>query len=180
MLDAAKIDFVRKAMDVSERTGRMTPARKVKQAGTIDEYSPIGAEVALLQCQSPIEAAIGRAILPAYGFWRIYVEGSVLPAHLDRNACEISASLPILSQPEAAPWPIHISDLQGRNLAINLDPGDALIYQGAKVRHWREAYSGERQYQMFLHYVLADGEHADLAFDQRQGLNLTRRGIPDG
>jgi hypothetical protein len=46
------------------------------------------------------------------------------------------------------------------------------VYQGCRIPHWREPFAGERQYQVFLHYVIEDGERADHAFDGRDGLRL--------
>lgn len=109
--------------------------------------------------------------MPAYAFWRIYETGAELRRHKDRNACEVSASLPVFAVPDE-PWPIHVRDLHGDETGVSLDPGDAIVYQGCRVPHWREPFTGERQYQVFLHYVIKGGDHADRAFDGRDGLRL--------
>ena len=41
--------------------------------------------------------------------------------------------------------------------AINLKPGDAVIYKGCDVKHWREPYEGDYHIQTF-HYVDANGK----------------------
>jgi hypothetical protein len=49
-------------------------------------------------------------------------------------------------------------------------PGDALLYRGIDLFHWRDAYPGEALVQVFLHYVDRDGPHADRKFDGRPTL----------
>jgi hypothetical protein len=48
-----------------------------------------------------------------------------------------------------------------------------MIYKGLEVPHWREPLAGERQLQVFLHYVRQDGPHAVHRYDGR-----TRLGAP--
>lgn len=51
--------------------------------------------------------------------------------------------------------------------------GDAVLYRGCEVHHWRKKYKeGQWQAQVFLHYVDANGPHAEWKFDKRPGLNL--------
>jgi len=51
--------------------------------------------------------------------------------------------------------------------------GDAVLYRGMDKHHWRERYTeGKWQAQVFLHYVDADGKHAEWKFDKRPALNL--------
>lgn len=172
LADAAQLAFVRAAMDASARTGRMRFADKIVPEGALNEYSPIAAEAVLRQCQPAIEMVTDRKLLPAYAFWRIYEHGATLRRHRDRNSCEISASLPIAAVPADQVWPIHVRDLHGTEIGVPLNPGDAIVYQGCRIEHWREPCPGDRQYQLFLHYVIEGGEQADYAFDRRAGLNL--------
>ena len=95
--------FLRAAMDVSHRTGAMHHATVVVPQGAMNQYSPIAGEALLLQCRPAFEAIIGRDLVPAYAFWRIYERGAELRRHKDRNACEVSASLPVFSVPADAP-----------------------------------------------------------------------------
>ena len=56
---------------------------------------------------------------------------------------------------------------------IDLEPGDALIYRGNDVEHWREAFEGENCGQVFLHYNDASSEHAEEnKYDTRPFLGL--------
>ncbi len=172
LLGAGQLAFTRAAMDASQTGDQMYHDTEVVPQGALNEYSPIGAELLLLQARPAIEALVGRALLPAYGFWRIYPSGSELTRHIDRNACEVSATLPIFADPADEAWPIHVRDLAGKTTSVALTPGEALVYQGCRVPHWREPLSGRVQYQVFLHYVLADGDRADHALDGRNALNI--------
>jgi PKHD-type hydroxylase len=50
--------------------------------------------------------------------------------------------------------------------------GDAALYRGMDKVHWREPYKeGKWQAQVFLHYVDADGPHAEWKFDKRPKLS---------
>jgi hypothetical protein len=56
---------------------------------------------------------------------------------------------------------------------VTLAPGDALLYLGRELEHWRRPYTGRFHAQLFLHYVDAEGPDAVLAFDGRSGLGAS-------
>jgi hypothetical protein len=62
--------------------------------------------------------------------------------------------------------------------AAELRPGDALLYRGMELFHWRDAYRGEALVQVFLHYVDRDGPHTEQKFDGRSSLMRLRAGEP--
>jgi hypothetical protein len=68
------------------------------------------------------------------------------------------------------PWPLWLRDTDGKAFAAILRPGDALVYRGIELEHWREPYTGEKLSQVFLHYVDRNGPHAEEKFDHRPGL----------
>jgi hypothetical protein len=181
LLDSKQLAFARGAMDASRRNGKMrTAASKIVAQTAHNEYSPIGGEVLLLQCLPAIAATVGAELLPAYAFWRIYEHGSALLRHVDRGACEVSATVTIAADPPDSPWPLKFQPLVGESLELALQPGDSAIYQGCKVPHWRDPFTGQTQYQLFLHYVRKDGPNAALAFDGRSGLRLNAGAEPEG
>ena len=49
-------------------------------------------------------------------------------------------------------------------------PGDALLYQGPELTHWRDTYEGDRLFRVLMHYVAANGLHAAEKFDGRASL----------
>ncbi len=95
-------------------------------------------------------------LIPTYSFFSLYKKGNELKKHIDREACEISMSLCLGYEPINSKWPIHIDDQ-----SIDLEPGDAVIYQGKEMTHWREPFSGDYQAQGFLHWNDKNGPYGD-------------------
>ena len=108
----------------------------------------------------------GLELLPTYAFWRMYTVNSDLKKHKDRGACEIS--LTITLQKDEEDWPIWIKKPNGEEVSLNLNPGDAMMYLGCVADHWREAYQGNMQTQVFFHYVRANGPRAYAYFDKER------------
>jgi hypothetical protein len=99
-----------------------------------------------------IESASGMKLLPTYTYFRVYKAGDILKKHKDKiGRCEISISMSLRKKGNI--WPIYITDT-----AVMLEEGDAVLYKGCEVVHWREPYTeGTKQAQVFLHYVDANG-----------------------
>jgi len=131
---------------------------------------------ALLEELKPvIEKATGLKLNPTYSYARKYAPGDELKPHIDRAACEISATLTLGF--EGNVWPIHISkDEKVENDVgpIELPVGSMIVYRGMEINHWRLPYNeGEWQCQVFLHYVDADGPYKDLKYDTRPHLGAS-------
>jgi hypothetical protein len=169
LADASQLNFAKAAIEVSERNGRMRHRTGIVPQGALNEYSPPAGRLLLQHCLPGIEAVVGRKLLPAYAFWRIYGHGAELKPHFDRESCEVSATMTIHADNDGPDWPIHFRDLTGEEANVSLPAGSAALYQGYRVKHWREPFAGRRQYQTFLHYVVAGGE-----FAQHAGDNLIR------
>ena len=132
----------------------------------IGRYADALSESLLLKLKPAVEKATGLELLPCYSYLRIYGRGAVLPKHLDRPSCEISTSLALGFQADKL-WPLCVESGQAPK-ALELAPGDMLIYRGADVPHWRDSFEGEWWVQTFLHYVDAHGEYTDFKFDGRE------------
>jgi len=117
-------------------------------------------ESLLINKNQKMEKLTGLSLKPTYGFWRMYTKFSDLAPHTDRHACEISVTINLGS--DGTSWPIFIE-----NKPIYLDPGEAVIYLGCELTHWREEFEGDWQAQTFLHYVDANGPYADHWKDKR-------------
>ena len=102
----------------------------------------------------------GMELLPTYAFWRMYTQNVDLKKHKDRPSCEISATVMIGS--DGTQWPIYMEGTE-----INLEPGDAAIYLGCEVEHWREEFKGDWHAQTFLHYVDKNGINKQWVRDGR-------------
>ena len=102
-------------------------------------------------------------LAPSYTYWRMYTHGAVLNKHKDRPSCEISATICLdwddtNCDEHCKPWPIHLKDKNGKETAVELRQGDAMVYKGCEVEHWREAYHGVTAAQVFYHYTDVKGE----------------------
>ncbi len=141
--------------------------------GTPFAYGDFTGEALLKRVQPILEKEVGLALHPTYSYMRLYKCGDRLKRHVDRPACEISATLCLGYRPDM-PWPICVESL-GNAVAVTLLPGDMLIYRGMDVPHWRESYEGERLAQVFLHYVDRNGPHSEWKFDKRPALGTPSR-----
>ena len=157
--------FLRQCMDISQRAGKMRVSDNRVYAGPNNEYAPVAGQQLLAALAPAMSDMVGRELLPSYAFWRIYEQGAELGRHKDRAACEVSVTIALAAEPAGDPWPIGVTDLHGADHLIALSTGAGLLYQGSEVPHWRAPLTGERQYQMFLHYVVADGPFAGLVHD---------------
>lgn len=111
--------------------------------------------------QPLIEEAVGEEILPTYAYPVVYTPGSILKRHIDRDACEFTATLTIYNEPEGVVWPIYAESLDKQDLTFNLNPGDLCFYDGRNRDHWRDALpEGQYNISVFLHYVKKDGMFA--------------------
>ncbi len=143
----------------------------------------------LLEQLTPhFERVSGKKLYPTYAYARLYAPGDELKVHTDRPSCEISATITLEFDGDV--WPIYVGDYtetgKGREITthggeikyltneseIVMSAGDAMLYRGMDKAHWREPYKeGKWQAQVFLHYVDADGPHAEWKYDKRPKLS---------
>lgn len=124
----------------------------------------------LLKAQPILEQALDMQLYPTYSFARIYRPDEVLNFHVDRPACEITATVTIDYKGEVV-WPIYIlgkdesaTHLQPYKNHINIPdsngydgsyeqgkifynkikcdilPGDSAVFRGEEMFHWRYPY----------------------------------------
>jgi hypothetical protein len=119
----------------------------------------------LLERSWPImEEIVGEDLIPTYSYARLYSNGDKLKPHLDRPACEVSVTIQ-LGRSHHYAWPIFMG-----NARIDMAEGDAVIYKGCEIEHWRNVCDGPEGYysgQVFLHYVKANGVHAEHGWDKK-------------
>jgi hypothetical protein len=132
-----------------------------------------------------VERASGKRLYPTYAYARMYKPGEVLKLHRDRPSCEISLTLTLGFDGEI--WPIYmakegddtdtlVTDDKGINHYIKeptkvlMNVGDAVLYRGCEVFHWRDEFKGKYQAQVFLHYVDANGPYSEYKYDKREKL----------
>jgi hypothetical protein len=104
----------------------------------------------------------GEPVKPSYLYFANYPSGSVLPRHVDRQQCEFSISLLVDYSPEPTGpcgWPLFLEypDLPGGVVGADLGLGDAVLYRGRQLVHYRDRLpDGHQSSSLFLHYLRED------------------------
>ncbi len=104
-----------------------------------------------------ISRVAGAAFKPSFGYFASYRHGATLKKHTDRPQCALTASLLLdfaAGSSSANAWPLYLElPASGEQVAIALDVGDAVLFRGCELPHYREPFAGERSASYFLHYV---------------------------
>lgn len=140
-------------------------------------YPPM---ISFLWGMTPAIAALtGCDLLPTYSYFRLYRRGDTLKVHSDRPSCEHSLSL-LLASSDRLPWDLevgaeHVAEPyalaaddfgDADHIALQMAPGDAVLYQGVHRHHGRTTPNPNRwSAHLFLHWVDRAGPYADKAFD---------------
>jgi hypothetical protein len=130
---------------------------------------------------TPVVAEIaGCEVIPTYAYFRVYQHGDLCLVHSDREACEHSVSLTI-ELSDNLPWALCVGKKylekpeptsgfdfgQQEFSELPMRAGDAVMYRGVNHHHGRiEPNPNRWSAHLFLHWVDADGPHADHAFDR--------------
>ena len=149
--------------------------------GNFSKYGDFLMESSINLLTKKAEQYTGLQLNPNYTYWRLYEKGSVLKRHKDRPSCEISATINIGSNlsnidKNVYPnyqWPIFVLDKNNSEIPIHLNPGDALIYRGCEVEHWRNEFIGLNNAQVFFHWNEKDGQF-NIKYDGRPFLGLPK------
>lgn len=148
--------------DEAPVNARLSPSKYARYAEPI-------VEVILGNSTEEISQLVGERLLPTYSYARVYVKGDELARHTDRPSCEYSVTVHVATVGD--PWPIWMQKDDGPVSKVILYPGDAIVYKGCEVHHWREVMTEcDVNVQFMLHYVSEDGKYADYKWDKRPGL----------
>ncbi len=135
------------------------------------QYADPLIEVILKNSCEHIEQVTELELFPTYSYARVYEKNDFLKPHVDRPACEISVTVNVASI--GPPWEIWLKVSGKEPMSFALEPGDALVYKGCEVAHWREKPVGtELIAQFMLHYVNQNGPFASYKWDKRPALGL--------
>jgi hypothetical protein len=138
---------------------------------------------------TPIMSEItGADLLPSYDYFRIYQKDDICRVHSDRPSCEHSVSLTI-AYSDGLPWALEVGSRRVSeegpyfenfgdepHSAIEMQPGDAVLYRGMNLRHGRTTPNPNQwSAHLFLFWVERGGEFEQHAFDvQRLKSELER------
>lgn len=103
-----------------------------------------------------LEEALGMALRPTFTYLLLYQNEASLPRHVDRAQCRWNISLAIdATDPGGSPfiWPLQV-EVGGASRKIDLAPGDAAVYSGTQLAHWRDPLPpGHRATICTFHFV---------------------------
>ena len=151
------------------------------------DYSKYGDPICdtLLKLIMPeVSRLIGKKLVPTYSYHRLYTFESELVRHKDRKSCDFSMTLCLgynnenIQNGESYNWPMFILDKNGKDVPIYMKPGEAVIYRGCDVIHWREPLKALNHAQVFLHYNEDDGVN-EKKYDDRFYLGLPTKFRPN-
>lgn len=101
----------------------------------------------------------GRPVKTSYVYASAYQGGARLPRHVDRPQCEYSLTFCLDFTPHPTfetSWPLHLDTPDGIQ-TIYQSIGDALVYRGRTIPHYRDALPVyQSSTSLFFHYVDAD------------------------
>lgn len=176
-LDQQAAATISRYMEFALRQGSMPIGYEDAAAITHSRYADPLTEVILLNSLEHIEELTGLGLIPTYSYSRVYIKGDELKPHKDRESCEISVTVHVGSKGDA--WPIWMKAPEKEPVSIILGVGDAVVYKGCEVVHWREkAVDTEVNAQFMLHYIDKNGPNTAFKWDNRPALGMpanTRR-----
>jgi len=95
--------------------------------------------------KNKLEEELDTELEPAYTYQLTYLNNSYMIPHIDKPMCEVSLSIHIESNiprlVEDDIFPLWILDYNNKFAKFNMNPNDAVLYNGPKVVHWRNPLS---------------------------------------
>ncbi len=146
----------------SDSISRFRPEAEIPEIGTQRPDF-----IASLHCDNnQFNAEISQALKPLHEDWsgmtltesacygfRVYQRGSYLLNHVDRTHTHIISSTICVDAALEAPWPLFLEDIFGEIHEVNLEPGELLLYEGARLIHGRPwPLVGDYYAGLFVHY----------------------------
>ncbi|MGV3526349.1 MAG: hypothetical protein ACO1RX_19170 [Candidatus Sericytochromatia bacterium] len=106
-----------------------------------------------------LQALIPGGVKASYAYLATYAPGATLHPHTDRAQCTWNLSLLLDSAPEQAranAWPLYLQT-GTQTTRVQLGLGDAVLYPGARMPHWRETLPADQYVSLgLLHFVAPD------------------------
>ena len=149
-------------------SGLFRPEHSIEEISTVDpRFIP-----ALYHEDKSFNEAMSAALQPDHEAWsgmnlsqsacygfRAYQRGSYLHNHVDRTMTHIISSTICVDHQLDEPWPLYIEDIDGTAHQVNLEPGEFIFYEGARLIHGRPwPLRGDYYIGMFVHYRPCESE----------------------
>ena len=161
-LSQDEIDLLSIYCEVKHRTNQKYFDTKMNNNADTYFYGDPTTDSLLIKKKNLMEKETGKKLLGTYSYWRCYTKNAILKKHKDRPSCEISVTVHINNDEQNNKWPIYME-----GTPLYLEKGDAAIYLGCEIEHWRDELKGDYQFQAFLHYVDAEGKNKNYYMDKR-------------
>lgn len=100
-----------------------------------------------------LQFSLQTYLIRTYHMGRVYTSDTTgMERHVDRAPCHTSITFPVAIDKEG--WSINLLSLLGKEVEVNLDVGDILLYKGCDVAHWRNHKKDlTMQYQYYMHWI---------------------------
>jgi len=153
------------------------PNVKGHDASHFNQYADPLIEIILEEKTEKVSKIVGKRLAPTYSYARVYIaeKNDILLPHTDRPSCEYSVTVNVAY--DGKPWPIWMKSPNGEAVSFILESGDAVIYKGCEVEHWRNPmiqHNCKANAQFMLHYVDSDGPNSEYKFDKRSTLGAVK------
>ena len=110
------------------------------------------------------EEALGMELVPSYCYARIYMKGSEMVRHVDRDSSVYACTINLNSSHSG--WPIYLEDKNGKDtIEFVGKPGEALFYHGCDMFHWRNKFEGDWHAQLMMFWVEKKEENEPFYWD---------------
>ena len=107
------------------------------------------------------EEVLEMELVPSYCYARIYMKGSEMVRHVDRDSSVYACTINLNSSHSG--WPIYLEDKNGKDtIEFVGKPGEALFYHGCDMYHWRDKFEGDWHAQLMMFWVEKKEENEHL------------------
>lgn len=127
------------------------------------EHTPVPA--CMVELDDHMRSVIREAMLPILEQWahrkleltaiygiREYRQGATLKMHTDKIETHHVSAIVNVRQQVNTDWPLHIYDHGGTLCKVYMKPGEAILYESARLMHGRpEALDGVSYANFFIH-----------------------------
>lgn len=110
--------------------------------------------------KTKLEEELEIELEPSYSYQLTYLNNSYMIPHVDKPSCDVTLSVHIESNiPDSQKnslFPLWLLDYNQKFVKFNMNPNDAVLYNGPKIVHWRNPllFSREVFYnQVMFHYT---------------------------
>lgn len=141
-------------------------------------YGAKNHEQYMQKISSIIKPKIEVDLIPTFVYSRIYRRGEILHPHTDRKECEYSVSI-TLGYSGKSSWEIFIEDYTGKIHCFAPSIGEAVIFKGNTMNHYRNEFLDDWQTQSIFSFINGQGNVSNLAWDPKHRNSVPKLNYED-